>query len=432
MKVTVAGLWHLGGVTAACLASGGHHVTAIDPDPAVIANLASGRAPVAEPGLAELIAEQIRSGRLRASTDYKPDRASEILYITFDTPVDEEDRADVEYVVRQIEVLVEQAVPGTLVLISSQLPVGTTARLERRHSDRGLSFAYSPENLRLGKALEVFTKPDRVVAGVRRAEDRTKIAELFAPWTTNILWMSVESAELSKHALNAFLATSVCFINEISAVAECAGADARDVERALKSDTRIGPRAYLRPGPAYAGGTLARDIRFLQSLGDGCGAELPLIRGVQASNDIHRQWLRRTLPRALGRDLRGMKIAVLGLVYKAGTDTLRRSAAVEDCVWMHGEGATVSAYDPAVRSLPMELADKIRLCSSTEAALAGSDAVVLATEWPQFAKLTAATFVSATAQPIIIDPARQLDAGLRSDARIRYYAIGMGDHAARR
>src|SRR6185436_13177249 len=231
------------------------------------------------------------------------------------------------------------------------------------------SFACSPENLRLGQAIDAFTRPERVVLGVRSVRDANRVRDLLAPFTASVDVMRVESAELTKHALNGFLATSVAFINEIARVGEPFGADAREVERALKSDPRIGPRAYLRPGGAFAGGTLARDVSYLIELGERRG-KMPLFRGVRDSNDIHRNWTYDTLVRLLG-SLSDQLIAVLGLTYKPGIDSLRRSPAVELCVRLAGNGALVVAYDPAVKSLQNELGSVVQLAKTPQDALQG-------------------------------------------------------------
>src|SRR5262249_43972224 len=230
--------------------------------------------------------------------------------------------------------------PGTLVLISSQVPAGFTAGLEADWRDRGLRYAYSPENLRLGKALDSFRSPERIIVGVRNPADNGQLMELFAPFCRRLEWMSVESAEMTKHALNAFLATSVTFINELARLCEVVGADAKEVERGLKSEGRIGGRAYLSPGAAFAGGTLARGVRFLTERGGRMGVGMPLLEGVLASNELHKGWVRQ---RVVGL-LEGVKaptVAVLGLTYKPGTSTLRRSFAVELCRWLHGRGVRV-------------------------------------------------------------------------------------------
>ena len=272
MKVAVLGLWHLGSVTAACLAAAGHSVSAFDPAPGTVAALAAGRLPVAEPGLAELITRGIQLGALRFTSDLPAAvRDAEVVWITFDTPVDEDDVADVAFVERQVEAAFPYLAEGSVVLCSSQLPVGTIGRLEqawlRAAGGRTVSFACSPENLRLGKAIDVFTNPDRIIVGVRDDRTRARVQALLQPITDRIEWMSVESAEMTKHAVNAFLATSVTFINELAALCERTGADAKEVERGLKTERRIGPHAYLSPGGAFAGGTLARDVTFLRSLG---------------------------------------------------------------------------------------------------------------------------------------------------------------------
>ena len=214
-----------------------------------------------------------------------------------------------------------------LVLISSQLPVGTTRQLQQLCKTKSnITFAYSPENLKLGKAIEAFKKPDRIIVGYDSDPDKLKIAQLFQPFSTNIIWMSIESAEMTKHALNAFLATSVVFINELAVLCERVGADAREVEQGLKSDTRIGNKAYLKPGQAIAGGTLARDVNFLTQTGQKYGIRTPLFNAILESNHAHKRWVCLSVQTTL-KNLHHKTIAMLGLTYKAGTDTLRRSIA---------------------------------------------------------------------------------------------------------
>lgn len=427
MNIAVAGLWHLGTVTAACLASVGYTVIGFDENAEIIDGLQKGQLPVFEPGLEDLVRRGAETGRCTFSSNPANVAAAEIIWITYDTPVDETDRADVEYVIQRVTTLFPFVSEGALVLISSQLPVGSTRRLEeiyRRVRPGGTAtFAYSPENLRLGKAIEAFTRPERVVGGVRTAEGRTRIERLLRPFAERIEWMSVESAEMTKHALNAFLATSVVFINELSALCEHVGADAREVERGLKSDGRIGPRAYLRPGLAFAGGTLARDVAFLVDIGRSEELSTHLCSAVLLSNEAHRQWPRRRLMEAFG-NLHGRLIAILGLTYKPGTDTLRRSGTVEICRWLREQGALIAAYDSAVKTLPAELTEVIQLRPSVEMTLRGADAVLVATEWPEFSSIRAADVVEWMAQPIVLDPWRFLETNMAADKRIQYLAVG--------
>lgn len=447
MKVCVVGLWHLGTVTAACLASGGHEVIGLDCDSAVVEALQAGEPPLFEPGLEDLVKQGLAKGNLSFTTDVATALGgAEVVWVAYDTPVDEHDQADVESVLARITELFPHLEPGTLVLISSQLPVGTTRRLEHAYAEsypaKPVSFAYSPENLRLGKAIEVFTNPDRVVVGLRSrndksfvnftggtpvplstSDDKERVIGLLQPFTSRIEWMSVESAEMTKHALNAFLATSVAFINEVATLCEHAGADAKEVERGLKSEMRIGPKAYLNPGAAFAGGTLARDVAFLERVGVELDQPTQILSAVLASNLNHRTWVHRKLQSLLG-DMRDQKVAVWGLTYKAGTNTLRRSDSVELCEWLTSEGAVVQAHDPAIKVLPDELAERFVLSSTPIAALEGATALVLATGWPEYKTLDAETVVSNMRAPIVIDPNRFLEKTLGSDSRIRYATVG--------
>jgi UDPglucose 6-dehydrogenase len=332
----------------------------------------------------------------------------------------------VDYVIERVSYLFAYLESGQEVLISSQLPVGTSKTLETLFAQArpgvAVSFSYSPENLRLGKAISVFTQPDRVVIGVRTEKSRQLFTELFAPFTDHIEWMSVESAEMTKHALNAFLATSVTFINEIAALCEQVGADAKEVERGLKSETRIGPKAYLGPGGAFAGGTLARDITFLTKLS--LEHQLPshLFPAVRASNDAHKDWPRRRLLQLLG-DLKNKNIAVWGLTYKAGTDTLRRSSAMELCEWLLDQGAHVQAHDPAVKGLPGQYA-AVRLCASPMEAAQGADALVIATEWPDYRAVSMSETIATMHTAIVLDANRFLATALENLPGVTYAAVG--------
>ena len=422
MKVCVLGLWHLGSVTAACLASGGHSVIGLDESDDVVEGLGQGKAPLFEPGLNELIQQGINAGQLRfTSSAAEALRDAEVLWVAFDTPVSEDDRADVGYVTSRVEKLLPLLAPSALVIVSSQLPVGSVKGLEARAGRTDISFASLPENLRLGKAIEVFTKPDRVIAGVRSESDRQKVSALLAPFTDRLEWMSVESAEMTKHAINAFLATSVVFINEIATICEETGADAKEVERGLKSESRIGPKAYLSPGAAFAGGTLARDIAFLTELSDKYRRPSPLVASVKTSNDLHKGWARHKLQSLLG-NLQGKTIGVWGLTYKAGTDTLRRSSSVELCTWLHRAGARVVAHDPALKSLPTELQPVIELRGSPSEAATGVDALVVATEWPIYRDVE----LQVKGQLTILDATRFLRQKFENHPHVRYVTIGKG------
>ena len=312
-----------------------------------------------------------------------------------------------------------------MILVSSQLPVGTTRLLEQS-SPPGRTFACSPENLRLGAAIDAFEEPDRIVVGIRPDRDRSQIEELFGSLAERIEWMDVESAELVKHGLNAFLAVSVAFANELATIAERVGADAAEVERGLKTERRIGPRAYLRPGAAFAGGTLARDVDYLTQIGEREHVPTHLLRAVRESNDEHRRWARRTLESLVGADggLTGHVIGVWGLVYKHGTDTLRRSDSVQLCRELTGAGAVVRAHDSAVRALPDDLCGSFTLCPTPLAAAEGASAVVVETDWPAYRAVDAGGLVAAMRTPIVVDANGFLSATLGDLPGVRYVRVG--------
>jgi UDPglucose 6-dehydrogenase len=402
------------------MASAGHQVVGLDFEPQNIERLREGIPPIFEPGLEDLVQKGIRDGRLSFTTDIREAvEGIKVLWITYDTPVDDNDQADVPFVLDRVRQTLPQLRGQPLVLISSQLPAGSTRSLETANA----TFAYSPENLRLGKAVAAFTQPDRVIAGVRNEQDRTVLKELFAAFTKQVEFMSVESAEMTKHALNAFLATSISFINEIAAICENVGADAKEVERGLKSEARIGPKAYLSPGGAFAGGTLARDIAFLTEIGTSKGVPTDLLSGVRTSNNKHREWARRRLQAVLG-DLRGRTITVWGLTYKPGTDTLRRSSSIELCEWLSEKGARVQASDPAVKTLPPALAERIQLFDNPLSALDGSAALVVSTECPEFRQIDGQSIANGMRAPVVFDANRFLAKQLESRNDVRYFTVG--------
>ena len=432
MKVGVAGLWHLGSVTAACLAQAGLEVVGID-DAAIVAGLAAGRAPVFEPGLDDLIAAGLASGRLRFSTELPCALADlDILWITYDTPVDDDDRADVHAVVARATALLPLLRAGAVVLVSSQLPVGTTRRLRdafmREHPGRDLGFAYSPENLRLGKAIAAFVEAERIVVGCEADTVRRSLEPLLRVLGRPVVWMGIESAEMVKHTINAFLATSVTFINEIAGLCERVGADAGEVEAGIRSEPRIGPRAYVTPGGAFGGGTLARDVTFLSTLAATHGLEAPLIDAILRSNRQHGSWAFRRISELLGEagivPLAGVRVAVLGLTYKPNTSALRRSTGLELCQRLHAAGAEVRAFDPAVQELPAEFADVLRLLPTAAQAFDGADALVIATEWPEFAMLDPAVVASAMRRAIVLDPNGFVVRGFGRAKGVEYLRVG--------
>ena len=420
MKTTALGLWHLGCVTAACCAER-FPVQGVDFDPAVIKQLLDGKPPISEPGLAELVRAGLRAGALTFSSD--PEGAcanTDLLWVCFDTPVDDQDRADVEFVLTRLRQCLARLRAGSIVLISSQMPVGTCRQLSAEFP--GLSFACSPENLQLGRALAAFRSPERIIIGAREESTQNTLRGIFGHFSKNLVMVTPESAEMTKHALNSFLALSVSYANEIARLCELVGADAREVEAGLKSDIRIGPRAYLSPGLAFAGGTLARDVAMLTALGEQFGEKLALIPAIKVSNDRHKDWALLKLERLLG-DLKGKTIAVLGLTYKPLTDTLRRSSSVELCQRLAQRSSAVRAFDPVIKELDVA---GVTLCATAGEALREVDAAVLATPWPEFRDLDWAADTKSMRRRLLLDPHGFVKTQAGGLSAVEYHTVGAG------
>jgi UDPglucose 6-dehydrogenase len=428
VKVSVFGLWHLGSVTSACLADCGHEVIGVDENFDVVEKLSSGMAPLFEPGLDQLVNQGIESEKLRFSIIEKEAFCgAEVVWITHDTPVDDNDVADVDYVINQVISIISFLSKNTLVLVSSQLPVGTIKRLEQfaieNQPQLNLQFACSPENLRLGQAIKVFNEPDRIIVGVRGQDSKSVLSKLLLPISDSIEWMSIESAEMTKHAINAFFATSIAFTNEIATICEVVGASAKDVERGLKSEIRIGPKAYVSPGKAFAGGTLARDIDFLSLAGANNNLMTHLLSSVRPSNDGHKNWVRQKLLHHFG-SVQNKTIAIWGLTYKPGTDTLRRSLSVELCDWILLKGGKINVYDPVVENLPNHWNKGVKKYSSAIDTLIDSNVLIVATEWPELKKFAIDIVDSGDNNNlIVIDASGYLKDTLANVAK-KYYVVG--------
>jgi UDPglucose 6-dehydrogenase len=420
MNIAILGLWHLGSVTAACCAEH-FDVVGLDFNEPNIVKLNCGKAPLFEPGLDELIDAGLSSKRLFFSSDAAEACANaDLLWVCYDTPVNDKDESDVGFVLGNLRRALVHLREGTTVLVSSQLPVGTCAKLEKEFPQ--FNFASSPENLRLGKALETFRQTERVIVGIRNDAQRILLAKLFAPFRVHVIFMRTESAEMVKHALNSYLALSITFINEIARLCEHVGADAKEVSAGLKSEPRIGPMAYLSPGGPFAGGTLARDVVTLTQLAEAKHETISVIPAIKESNDLHRDWAFHRLQSHLG-DLHEKTIGVLGLTYTTNTDTLRRSAAIELCRKLLNAGANVMAFDPAIKVLPPEF-DRIPLARDIPHTLQGADAAVICTEWPLFREADWAGIIPQMRQPVIIDANRFLENELKNIAGVEHLSVG--------
>ncbi len=431
-RIAVFGLWHLGCVVAGSLARLGHQVCGTDLDSAVVARLAAGEPPLFEPGLQELLTGELSTGRLAFTADAARALAgADAAFITFDTPVDAADGSDLRPIERAALAIAAHARTPLTVVLMSQVPVGTTRRLAAEMAARAPELQFTllcqPENLRLGQALETFIRPDRIVVGAENRAAAEKLEPLYRGVPGPRLIMSWESAELAKHATNAFLATSVSFANELAALAEVVGADIRDVVGVLRADRRIGPQAFLSPGPGFAGGTLGRDVQTLRQLGARSGQPTCLLDAVLAVNQARLPMLVEKLRRLLGGELAGRRITLLGLVYKPGTSTLRRSHALELARRLADAGAMLQAYDPRVTgSAGTELdGSGIVLGADPYQAAAGADAVLLATPWPEFRTLDWVQMRRVMRGAVVLDAHNLLDPVELARAGLVWAGVGV-------
>jgi UDPglucose 6-dehydrogenase len=434
-RIATVGLWHLGSVASACLASLGHTVGGTDPDAARVRNLAAGSPPVFEPGLAALVAEQLAAGRLAfAPTCREAFADAEFIFVTFDTPVDDDDQCDLSLIENAFCEIAAHARSGVVIALMSQVPVGTCANLaaglRARAPQLDFTLLYQPENLRLGEALDTFLRPDFLIFGTEPQTDPTRWKRAYEGINAPHLVMRWESAELAKHALNAFLATSISFVNELAELAEVCGADIREVTAALKRDRRIGAHAFLRPGPGFAGGTLGRDIQALRVLGSRGGRRTVQLDATLAVNRSRLERVAESLRQASG-GLAGKRVALLGLTYKPGTSTLRRSHAIELARLLKAEGVQVAAFDPQVRE-PQEETRGIQLCGDVGAAAARADALVLLTPWPEFRLLDWNRLRSLVRCPLLVDTHNFLDDAAVRGAGWRYCGLGIAEEQPKR
>ena len=417
-KIAVVGMWHLGCVTAACLARLGFEVTCLDSDKSVIENLKSGVLPIHEPGLKELF-EEHSSKSLFFSHDFgRVIPQSDIVYIAHDVPVDENDIPDLSVIDNALAAIIPLLKENALVFVSSQIPIGTSDKICEKLGAAGKNnkVAYIPENLRLGTALNDFLRPERIVVGLSNTSVRQRVADVLSGIQTKLLFMGLKSAEMMKHALNSYLATLISFSGEISDLCEKTGADAVDVMNALKGDRRVSQLAPINPGLGFGGGTLARDVQVLRTLGS-----TKLLDAVLSVNTERMGYVRRRLLSIFG-SLSGRKIAFLGLTYKAGTSTLRRSTALQIIRQLNDSNAVISAYDPMVKG-QVENYGYVDIAPSPEEAAKDADAIVITTDLPEFATLDFVSISKSMKSPVILDTKNML-AGKFNGTDIKYYGVG--------
>ncbi|OZA24199.1 MAG: UDP-glucose 6-dehydrogenase [Hydrogenophilales bacterium 17-64-11] len=417
MKITVIGTGYVGLVTGTCLAEVGNEVLCLDVDPAKIEILKSGGIPIYEPGLEDMVKRNVAAGRLHFTTDVAESVAfGQIQFIAVGTPPDEDGSADLQYVVAAARNIGRHMSEYKLVVDKSTVPVGTAdkvkAALAEELAKRGTAIEFNvasnPEFLKEGAAVDDFMKPDRIVIGTDSERATALLRQLYAPFQRNhdrLTVMDVRSAELTKYAANAMLATRISFMNELAVLAEKLGADIEQVRHGIGSDPRIGYH-FLYAGCGYGGSCFPKDVQALRRTGQENGIPLRVLDAVEEANDAQKQVLVNKLTARLGTDLRGKRFAMWGLAFKPNTDDMREapSRSMLEALWAMGAG--VSAYDPAAmeetRRIYGERADLL-LVDSPMDALKGADALLIVTEWKVFRSPNFDTMKALLKTPLIFD-----------------------------
>lgn len=409
-RIGVVGAGYVGLVTGVCLASLGHEVTLRDIDPRRIDLLEGGGVPIFEPGLDDLIAEHRPRLTFTLDLDLMLRRA-DVVFIAVDTPPTYSGDADLSRVMRLLDELEATGADARhLLVMKSTVPVGTGERVRVELDARGMSqvgYASNPEFLKEGAAIDDFLHPDRVVVGEFRPEDGDRVARLYAPLGAPVVRTSVPSAEMVKYASNAFLATKISFINEIANVCEEVGADVAVVAEGMGLDPRIGP-AFLNAGIGFGGSCFPKDVSALKQLAGNSGYHFQLLTSVIEVNELQKRRVVGKLKKHL-ESLEGKTVSLLGLAFKPHTDDMREASSLVLAARLLAEGARVRAYDPVAADAARERLSGVTICPSAAECLAGADAAVLVTEWPEFAALDWAGLGATMAHRLVIDGRNMLD-----------------------
>ena len=440
MNITVHGTGYVGLVTGACMADAGNHVICVDVDEAKIRALNEGKITIYEPGLDDIVTRNVAAGRL-AFTMNIPEavRSSLLQFIAVGTPPDESGSADVQYVLDVARAVAQAMGDYKVVVTKSTVPVGTAmsireeiaAVLEGRGVDMEFDVVSNPEFLKEGAAISDFLKPDRIIVGADSPRAKRLLHELYEPFNRNrdrFICMDLKSAELTKYAANAMLATKISFMNELANIAELFGADIEMVRKGIGSDPRIGYE-FIYPGCGYGGSCFPKDVRALANSAAQAEYKAELIQAVENVNDRQKYVLFKKIMQHFGHAIDGRTFAIWGLAFKPNTDDMREapSRVLMEACW--AEGATVRAYDPEARAEARRIypnRDDLELCESAEEALAGADALIIVTEWKEFRTPDFVMISERLTDPVIFDGRNLYEPAAAREHGITYYGIGRG------
>ena len=438
MKISIIGTGYVGLVTGTCLAEVGNDVVCLDLDERKIGMLKQGQIPIYEPGLEDMVQRNQAAGRLRFTTDVAESAAHGVIqFVAVGTPPDEDGSADLQYVVAAARAIGQHMNEYKVIVDKSTVPVGTADRvraavqeeLQKRGSALNFSVVSNPEFLKEGAAVEDFMRPDRIVVGTDDAKATELMRALYAPFQRNherLIVMDIKSAELTKYAANAMLATRISFMNELANLAEILGADIEHVRHGIGSDPRIGYH-FLYPGCGYGGSCFPKDVQALQRTARANGVELQVLKAVEDANDEQKHILLKKIAQKFGSNLSGKCIALWGLAFKPNTDDMREAPSRVLIEGLWEMGATVSAYDPAAMEETHRIYGddpRLKLVDSPTAALAGADALAIVTEWKEFRAPDFGVIKSKLKNPVIFDGRNLYEPKMVREQGLEYFPIG--------
>jgi UDPglucose 6-dehydrogenase len=434
MKIAMIGTGYVGLVSGTCFSEFGADVICVDKDQNKIAMLEAGEIPIFEPGLDALVASNVKAGRLTFTTDLKAAvKDADAVFIAVGTPSRRGDgAADLTYVFAAAEEIADALTGYTVIVTKSTVPVGTGAEVEAkvraRRPDADFDVASNPEFLREGAAIEDFMRPDRVVVGTRSERAMEAMRELYRPLflsETPVIFVSRKTAELTKYAANAFLATKISFINEMADLCEKVGADVQDVARGIGLDGRIGKK-FLNAGPGYGGSCFPKDTNALVNTAREAGAPTAIIEAVVGVNDRRKQAMATRIIDACGGNVSGKTIGILGVAFKPNTDDMRDAPSLDIIPALQKAGATVKAYDPEGMREAREMLDDVVWCEGTYETLADADIVAIITEWNEFRGLDLERVKTLLKKPVMVDLRNIYDPVDMKNAGFTYFGIGRG------
>jgi len=433
MRIAMIGTGYVGLVSGACFADFGHQVCCIDKDASKIDGLNAGKMPIWEPGLEALVKANAERGRLTFTTDLAQGvEGAEAVFIAVGTPARRGDgHADLTYVFNAIRELAAVIKPGTVVVTKSTVPVGTGDRIVEILAEEGaeeISVASNPEFLREGAAIRDFKIPDRIVVGADDERAREVLREIYRPLFLNqapILFTGRRTAELTKYAANAFLAVKISFINEIANLCEAVDADVQDVARGIGLDNRIGPK-FLHAGPGYGGSCFPKDTLALLQTAAKAGVEQKIVGMVVAVNDERKAAMAERVAAAVGGDLKGKRIGVLGLAFKPNTDDMREAPSIPLISGLLERGAEVIAFDPVAHEQAEKVLSGITYASDAQSVAEDADALVVVTEWDEFRALDLGTLAGKMRGKVLVDLRNVYDPEDARRAGLAYSGIGRG------